>query len=125
MTTARNDSFQPEWSKPQNWPARRRAPGYPRRFVLPSSIVLAVAIGLVVVGLVTGPLALVWLGLACFIVGQAVVYRLTLSRFCCPECAKVVRLRGYPSPGTFFSFHCRDCHSIWLTGVPANDDGGD
>jgi hypothetical protein len=117
MTTARNDRFEPDWAKPQNWPVRRRAPGYPRRFVVPSFTVLAVAIGLVVLGFSKGPLALVWIGLSLFLVGHAIVYRLTLSRFCCPECGKLITLKHYPEPGAFFRFHCQRCNIIWLTSV--------
>jgi hypothetical protein len=122
MSIAQKGAFEPDWAKPQNWPARRRAPGYPRRFAVPASIVLVVAAVLAVVGFIRGPLALVWIGLAFFLVGQAVVYRLTLCRLCCPECGKTVRLKGYPAPGGFFRFHCRSCNIIWLTGIQAGDD---
>lgn len=125
MTTARKDSFQPEWAKPQNWPERRRAPGYPRRFLIPSFVVLVCAVGLVVTGLSTAHSALLWAGIALFLVGHAVVYRFTLSRFRCPKCSQIVALKGYPAPGAFFRFHCRVCNVLWLTGVQVSDDVAD
>lgn len=122
MTAARNDSFESEWARPHNWPERRRAPGYPRRFLFPSLIVLVGAIGLFVVGLSTGYPALVWAGLFLFLVGHAVVYRFTLRRFICPKCGQTVALKGYPAPGAFFRFHCRRCNVLWLTGIRVSDD---
>ena len=125
MSIAGNNNFQPDWAKPQNWPERRRAPGYPRRFVLPSSIVLIVAVALAFWGLEKGPTWLVWIALTVFLVGHSAVYRLTLSRLRCPKCRKVVTLKGYPESGGFFRFHCQDCNVVWLTGVRVSDDGGD
>src|SRR6267378_1864588 len=122
MTNARSESFRPDWAKPQNWPARRRAPGYPRRFVLPSTVVFVLGVGSMVAGLEGGPAVLVWLGLAFFLVGQIVVYRLTLSRFICPECRKTITHGRYPAPRGFFRFHCKTCNIVWLTGIQVGED---
>jgi hypothetical protein len=125
MTAARNENSEPGWAKRLNWPERRRAPGYPRRFLIPSFVVLVCAVGLLLTGFGTGRSALVWAGLALFLVGHAIVYRFTLSRFCCPECGQMLTLKGYPAPGTLFRFHCRGCNIVWLTGVRVGDDVAD
>jgi hypothetical protein len=120
-----DDNFQPDWAKPQNWPERRRAPGYPRRFVAPVSIVVIVAVALAFWGFEKGPTWLVWIALGVFLVGHGVVYHFTLSRLRCPKCSKWVTLKSYPGPGHFFRFHCRDCNIIWLTGIRVSDNVGD
>ena len=125
MSVAKDDTFQPEWVKPENWPERRRAPGYPRCYVIPASVVWVIAILLLFWGFDKGPACLGWIGLGFYVVGHAIIYLLTLSRFRCPKCGKVVTLKDYPKPGGFFRFHCRDCSIIWLTGLQVSDDPKD
>jgi len=117
MMTPQNKAFEPPWAKPENWPEKRRAPGYPRRFVVPSLIVFLAAVIIGMVGFSRGQSVLVWSALAFFLIGHAIVYRLTLSRLKCPGCGAVVTLKTYPEPRGFFRFHCRHCNIVWLTGV--------
>jgi hypothetical protein len=121
---AKEDIFQPEWAKPQNWPARRRAPGYPRRVVLPGTVVLALSLPVLVFGFSTERLLLGWIGLALCVVGQGLIYYFILKRFCCPECGQRIPLKEPPKTGEFIRFHCRSCNVIWLTGLEWGDSGG-
>ncbi len=122
MPNAQNPSVRPDWAKPENWPARRQAPGYPRRVVLPSTVVLVFAVAMIATGLERGSTVLFWLGLAVLVVGQLVVYRLTVARFTCPECARVITRGHYPAPRGFLTFHCWTCNIVWLTGILVTED---
>lgn len=119
----RNANATPEWMKPENWPERRQAPGYPRKFLAPVSIIFW---GMLL--LAFAAFSLDWpivggLALGFLVIGLTIVYQLTLYQFRCPKCGKRLPVQR-PSRGDFYRFHCRDCRTIWLTGVQVNEDSG-
>ena len=120
---AQAQEFQPEWTKPQNWPDRRRAPGYPRRWSGPSSVVAAVGLPLALIGFSCDLVSLGCAAVAFLVIAHIIVFRVRLARFYCPECAKRLPLK-WPPPGEFVRFHCRDCRIIWLTGIEVREDSG-
>jgi hypothetical protein len=77
---------------------------------------------LIVIGGSRGPEIVAWGGLVFLVIGFVGIYRLTLGRFCCPECGKRISLKAYPKPGGFFRFHCQSCNILWLTGIRVSDD---
>ena len=113
-------TIQPAWARPENWPDRRPAPGYPRRGTRPGAVILAVGLPAIILSFTfdLDYLGLVLVALA--ISGIVLVQYLTLGRFRCPECGTRLPLK-WPAPRESLTFHCQHCNVIWQTGIQAPD----
>ena len=112
---------QPAWMRPENWPDRRPAPGYPRRHNRPIGILWAIAIPAIIASFLLDRQALGFLGIALLVGALWIVSHLTVGRFRCPECGRRLPYKP-PRTGQFVQFHCPDCRIIWLTGLQMSDD---
>jgi hypothetical protein len=112
-----------EWSKPENWPERRRVPGFPKRVYLPCFFV-AIAV-----------FAFFFLGdrydsYPCYVagfilmLGEILIWYRIIGRFRCPECGERLRQPKKPWPERRLRFRCLKCNIIWDTGIEESDSGG-
>jgi hypothetical protein len=117
---AKDQDYQAEWMKPQRWPERRKAPGYPRRWLVPTLIIAVMFLPLALVAFSRQTPILGWVAVGLFVTGYLIVVQVTLRQFRCPACGQRLPMdlsSGRGSGRGFLRYHCQNCNVIWLTGI--------